>query len=587
MGFAEPVIYLAKKTWRFSKGRRHKIILYIFLFLIAHAINFLEPLIVAKLVNIIQEQGINSGNLSVILIYISLFLALTFGFWLFHGPARVLERNNAFLVRANYRKYLLDGVMDLDPEWHTNHHSGDTIDKIDKGTKALYRFSAGTFEIIEAITRFAGSYVALIYFNLHSAYIVLFFVILAMQIVMRFDNKLLMANYRRLNWADNAIKAKIFDTISNITTVIILRVEKLLSKAIWKKIMKPLGLYCKTTNISEIKWFLTSLCASLMMVFVLGTYVYTTYISGTVLLIGNFFALFEYVRRINGLFFRFAYKYSDIVEQRADVDNAEEIAEIFEYKKKSRQLDMGRWKELDINNLTFSYEGKEGDLHLKDVNLLIKKRQKIALIGESGSGKTTFLKLIRGLYRPQKADIFLGGDLLHNYFEAISEHIALIPQDPEIFATTIKENITLGLPLADKKLKKYIDLAKFTDVIKKLPKGLKSSVVEKGVNLSGGEKQRLALARGLFACKGKEIILLDEPTSSVDSKNEIEIYQNIFKKYKNKTIISSIHRLHLLHLFDYIYVFKKGKIVACGTFHQLLSRDTQFKKLWEKYKSVS
>ena len=126
-------------------------------------------------------------------------------------------------------------------------------------------------------------------------------------------------------------------------------------------------------------------------------------------------------------------------------------------------------------------------------------------------------------------------------------------------------------------------MATFTEVIAQLPRGLQSSIVEKGVSLSGGQRQRLALARGLMASEDKEIILLDEPTSSVDVKNELLIYQNIFKLFKEKTIISSVHRLHLLTIFDTIYYFKNGKIIHSGTFDQLLRESEPFRILWKKY----
>ncbi len=128
----------------------------------------------------------------------------------------------------------------------------------------------------------------------------------------------------------------------------------------------------------------------------------------------------------------------------------------------------------------------------------------------------------------------------------------------------------MGVPYTEEHIRTFTDLAQYTRVFERFPKKLKSSVVEKGVNMSGGEKQRLALARGLLAAEQKQIILFDEPTSSVDTKTELNIYQALMKSNKNKTFIVSVHRLHLLGMFDKVYMFEKGKIIASGTLEGLL-----------------
>ncbi|NOQ55838.1 MAG: ATP-binding cassette domain-containing protein, partial [Nanohaloarchaea archaeon] len=562
-----PVIYLTYTMWKYSKGNRKNVILYFLMFVMANIVNLLEPLVIAKILNTIQIQGVGAANLNTILFYIFLFVVISIMFWLFHGPARVLAFNNAFLVRANYKKYLLDGTMSLSAQWHTDHHSGDTIDKIEKGTNALYRYSSYIYEVIETIIRFIGSYIALVYFNPHSSYIVLFMIIITLEIIIRFDRKLI-RQYIKLNNADNRISAKIYDTISNITTVIILRTENLISRSVFKNIMEPFRLFVKNHRLNEIKWFLVSTCTSLMKFLVLATYIFFSVKSGSTVLVGSIYALYGYVNKINQLFFRFAYRYGEIVRERTAVMNAEEISDEFE-KIKVHEIKLIKkdWKELKVENLKFSYHTEEGcDLHLDNVSLSIENGKRIAVIGKSGSGKTTLLKIIRQLYKPTHVDLSVDKRHLENGFQDISSSIALIPQDPEIFSTTIKENITMGVGHSKDEIKKYTDMACFTDVIVRLPKKLESSIVEKGVNLSGGEKQRLALARGLMACKDKSIILLDEPTSSVDSKNEIDIYRNIFYEFGDRTIISSIHRLHLLPMFDMIYFFDDGKVIAEGSF---------------------
>ncbi|MDD5098355.1 MAG: hypothetical protein PHD31_01390, partial [Candidatus Pacebacteria bacterium] len=123
-----PVIYLTRKLWKYSLGNRKNVVLYFAMFIIANSISFLEPLVIGKLLNIIQENGITNYIMPSLLLYLGAILVIEISSWAFHGPARIIESKNAFLVRANYKKYLLNGVMAFPMEWHADHHSGDTID---------------------------------------------------------------------------------------------------------------------------------------------------------------------------------------------------------------------------------------------------------------------------------------------------------------------------------------------------------------------------------------------------------------------------------------------------------------------------
>ena len=579
-----PVIYLWRKTWKYSKGNRKHVVLYLILFTFSNIVSFFVPLLVAKILNKIQLQGVTSESLPNLLMWLLVFLGINLAFWIFHGPARILENRNSYLVKANYKRYLLDGTMALPAQWHANHHSGDTIDKIEKGTDALKEFASDTFIIVESIIRLIGSYLALAYFNLYSSFIVLFMVFITIKLIMRFD-KVLIPRWGQLNKYDNNVSERVFDVLSNITTVIILRVEKLVSKSIVKKMMAPFQLFIDTNKLEESKWFFVSIMSAIMTIGVLGSYLFETVRSGNIVLIGTVYALYGYIERIDGLFFRFAYKYGEIVRQRTRVQNAEIISDNFSMRQKNKQINLAdNWEQIDINDLSFSYHTQEGaDLHLDNISFSIRRGQRIAFIGASGSGKTTTLRIIRELYQPQSISLSIDGQKIENGFQRISSNISLIPQDPEIFATTIRDNITLGVDSSIDEIREYARLAEFDNVAMSLPHGYDSSIVEKGVNLSGGEKQRLALARGLMASKDKYIVLLDEPTSSVDPKNELLIYNNIFKVFNDKAIISSVHRLHLLQLFDIIYLFGNGKIIARGTFDELLVASKEFKTMWKRY----
>jgi ABC-type multidrug transport system fused ATPase/permease subunit len=243
---------------------------------------------------------------------------------------------------------------------------------------------------------------------------------------------------------------------------------------------------------------------------------------------------------------------------------------------------------MELKNLCFSHaaaaDGKAAPQSLHHLNLRIERGKKIALIGTSGSGKSTLLSLLRGLYAPAPgAELLVDGKT--HALDCLNETVTLFPQEPEIFENTIAYNVTLGLSVPEEAIMQVCERAHFSDVVRQLPKGLQTDIREKGVNLSGGQKQRLALARGILAAADSNLILLDEPTSSVDPKTEALIYDKLFKTFADRAIISSIHRLHLLPQFDYIYILNKGQVVAEGTFEELVGNSESFQDLWEHQKS--
>ncbi|MBI3573795.1 ABC transporter ATP-binding protein [Candidatus Kaiserbacteria bacterium] len=578
-----PLVYLAKKMWQYSEGNRRTVVLFVCMFIVADILWALEPLVVGFILNEIQEKGLNMGNVPYIFSLLLIFLFLDIIAWAFHGPARVMETKNAFRVRANYKKYLLQGTMALPIDWHSNHHSGDIIDKIEKGSSAVSNFSENTFQVIQAVVTLLAGVLALLYYDAVATAAMMLLLLPTFFIIAHFDKQLI-PGYKKVSAMDNETSAKVFDALSNVVTVIILRVESLVFHALDISIHSSFAQYGTNAKLNEMKWFSASVLGRLAAVTVIGVYLWRQLITGTAML-GTLFILYGYVDRIRGVFFQFAYLYNDIVRYRASVSNAEDLSKDFRETLSYGANRMSKgWDTLAIENLSFSYDGKDAPTdHIVDVSMRIKKGERIALIGESGGGKSTFLKLVRDLYHPKTLSLSLDDTLMTGGFVHISDSISLVPQDPEVFATTIRENITLGVDYTESHIAVFTDMARFTDVVKRLPKGLESSIVEKGVNLSGGEKQRLALSRGLLASEDKDIILLDEPTSSVDFGNELSIYQNIFESFPRKAIISSIHRLHLLSLFDSVYFFKRGRIVASGSFEVLKEKSAEFQELWDNY----
>ena len=579
-----PIWNVIKEEWKYLGSRRKTYVIYLFLFAIASLIGLLNPLLIGLIFNSIQETITSMEELRHLIFMISLLLALTIGFWIFHGLARILEQHTGIFVHRNYANSKINKVLELPIKWHKDHHSGDTIDKINRGRNSLKQISSHyTSDIVYSLINIFGSLIILMFIDWKISIFAGVYSILVLFTIFTMDKKLIRL-YRKLNKYSNKLSSSIFDYLSNMVTVVTLRLRKRVSSEVDRRVMASYKTEMKTTYLSEAKWAFASIAISLMTVLALIYRAYTDYILTGIILIGTLYMLYGYLHKIGQTFFNFASMYGRFAKNNARIEGAYPIDESFDQiSEKIKGKLFPTWRTLAIKNLDFKYDVKGKEMHLENINLDIKRGQKIALVGESGAGKSTILSILRGLYIPKKGDVYCNGLKLKNGIEKIRHHVTLIPQDPEIFNNTIRYNITMNFRVDKIELNKIIRMARLVDVISRLPKKLDTNVLEKGVSLSGGEKQRLALARGLLAAKDSDILLLDEPTSSVDSLNESKIHENIFKEFKDKTIISSIHRLHLLNNFDYIYMFDKGKIIAQGTLSDL-KKNAKFQQVWKKYR---
>jgi len=287
-----------------------------------------------------------------------------------------------------------------------------------------------------------------------------------------------------------------------------------------------------------------------------------------------------------------AWQYNQIMQYNTDVKTARDVADAYaaHHRPEADAELPADWKQININGLSFSHrekhEGERGPQSLHNLTLRLERGKRIALVGESGCGKTTLLALLRGLYEPEPGvDVGLDGSPFD--MAALNDTVTLFPQEPEVFENTIRYNITLGLPLLDEEVNAACAGAYFDGVAAELPKGLESSIQEKGVNLSGGQKQRLALARGILAARDSAVVLLDEPTSSVEPKTETRIYENLFQEFSGKAVVPALHRLHLLRHIDYVYVLRAGHVVDEGTFADLRARSAAFGELWRHQEELA
>lgn len=213
-------------------------------------------------------------------------------------------------------------------------------------------------------------------------------------------------------------------------------------------------------------------------------------------------------------------------------------------------------------------------------NLKIEPGEKIGLVGYSGAGKSTFVNLILRFYHPQEGRILIDGEDISTFtFESLRTQISLIPQDPILFHRTLEENIRYGrIEATPDEIVDAAKLAHSDEFIKKSPQGYLSHVGERGTKLSGGEKQRIAIARAMLV--KSPILILDEATSSLDSVTENYIQDSLEKLMKERTTIVVAHRLSTLSKMDRILVFHQGKIIEEGSHTSLLDKNGHYAHMW-------
>ena len=236
---------------------------------------------------------------------------------------------------------------------------------------------------------------------------------------------------------------------------------------------------------------------------------------------------------------------------------------------------------INFNNINFSYEVNEGPT-LQSINLEFKGGKMTSLVGHSGSGKSTILNLIPRFYDAKSGDILIDGQSIYNAtIESLRSEISMVSQETTLFDDTIKNNIKYGRPEAsDEEVFKVAKLSYCDEFINSLPNKFDTLIGENGVRLSGGEKQRLSIARAMM--KQSSIILLDEATSSLDSETESKIQDALKILTKNKTTIVIAHRLSTILSSDNIYVIDKGKIIDNGSHETLIKKSDLYKNFYEK-----
>lgn len=572
-------IYVFFRYWKLAEKEHFKICVYVLLHTISVAAVAMQPLAFSMVINTLQNQ-----NEQMLCHVTGWLVAYVFCFYIFeicHRLARGIEITVAYHSK---KKFVLDTYLVLQSlplGWHINHHSGNVVSRVNKASDAFLNFGQSFYIYITELVNFITSAVILWLISPVISIVSILTGVLLIFITGIFYKKTV-PEYQKLNEGFHEIAGIVQDGISNISTIIILRLGKCVYKDIEKRFDANFC-HAKTENrYTQFKCHFNSLLEIALNVSLIFFYIFSAAKSGEVIMLGFITAIFQYLSKIMQSFWFYATEYEGCIHWRADIEAVDKIfTDVGDISDTEKELIQPDWKSIEVNTSDFCFEN--GKTALFHAAVKLERGKRIAFVGESGSGKSTLLKIIRGIYQADNSFLRIDGENRKVKTASLMDITTLIPQEPEMFDHSLLYNIVMGLEYTKEELKEAVYLSGLDEVLPKLPNGIYSQVSEDGVNLSGGEKQRLALARGIFSIKDSSIVLLDEPTASLDAETELKVYERMFAQFTDKCIVSVLHRLHLLYLFDYIYVFRDGNIIEQGTLEELKKHGGYFGELWEKY----
>lgn len=484
-------------------------------------------------------------------------------------------------VSINAQLATIRHLFHLDAAWHEKENAGNKLKKIERGGAGLNRIIRIWYNnIIEITVNFIGITFIVSTFDLMTSLILLGFISSYMIASSLLTKKASVAHHH-VNLQEEDMHGLSFEAINNIRSVKVMSMadtlyKKLnhLSKELYRRIKR------------RILWFqMRSMVQQIIgQIFRLGAIIYI--ILGIIqgrYEVGFLVLFYTYFNRIWESVDELATVSQDLIVAKLGVARMSEVLNepIRIDSNEGKKLFPKQWSAIRLHNVSFSYGNRRV---LNSLSFAIQRGEKIGIVGLSGAGKSTLFKLLLKEYENFSGTIDIENVPIQtidkkDYFN----NVAVVLQDTEVFNFTLRDNITISNPqqVRNKKLlSETIEIAHVSDFVKRLPNGLDTYIGEKGIKLSGGEKQRVGIARALF--KQPQLVLLDEATSHLDIESEEKIRDSLHHFFKNITAIVIAHRLTTIRQMDRIIVIEDGSIVETGNFDALYAQRGRFFELWEK-----
>lgn len=524
--------------------------------------------LVSKLIvdNIVSQTSSGSGNIK----SLANLIALTFGLNLLGIVISGLSDRLGDHFAGKQRKFLTEKfynkILSLPQSYFDSEMSGKIVNQLSRGISTIQSFTnASTNFILPSFLQSLFIIIVLSRYNLLIAFCV--FILFPIYLTLSYYSSLQWGKHEvEKNKIEDSLRGRIQEIIANIKIVKGFLTEKLEYFFATEKMTEINKIFAKQSSTYHLIDFGRNLS---LIVVLLGINILVYYQTFTgVMSIGVMVLIIQLVMQARRPLFAMSFILTQLQNAESGSKEFFEILELpenenFNVKSFAKKLIK---PSLEFKNVEFKYSDSEKVLN--GVSFKIEPKEKVALVGHSGAGKTTITNLILKLYEPTKGEIFISGKHYNNLnFKEVRQNIALVFQENELFSTSIKENVSYGTKASDDEIISALKSANAWGFVQKLPHGIDSQIGERGVKLSGGQKQRIQIARAIL--KNAPILILDEATSSLDAKNEMEVQDALEKLMKDKLVIIIAHRFSTLQNVDHVIVLDKGKITQKGTPREL------------------
>ena len=479
-------------------------------------------------------------------------------------------------VTLDIQEDLFSHVLRFPKNFFDENQTGYLMSRLSSDVAGLrWFFSSTIVNIISNILRFAGSVVLLLYLEWRLAIGVLLIVPGLVLCIRYFSKKVHVLSHRDME-QQATVTSQFQESLSSVSLIKAFSTEARAVKRLTSQLKEAFHISLEQTTVSSVANLVINSMPGMAKVTVLTLGAYWV-IQGRWSL-GSLLAFIAYLAYVFGPAQFLASANLELQTARAALERVSALYEIVPEENMADGKTVDRLTgEIEFKNVSFAYNEREPVLN--NVSFHIRPGERVAIVGPSGVGKTTLLSLVLRFYKPNAGDIYFDGQPARDYeLGSLRQRIGYVSQSTLLLSGSIMENLRYSNPTArDEEVSRAAKVAGIHDFIASLPEGYETEIGEEGVNLSEGQKQRLALARAIV--KDPDILVLDEPTSALDSQTEKTIFLSLPSVIENKTLFVVAHRLSTIMHADRIFLLDQDRLIAIGTHESLLQSNDYYRSM--------